>query len=159
MMSEKGYQYAEVTHTIKELPGGPKLVHLTFNVKEGPKVKIKRLDFDGNKALSDGELEKQMKENKPEHWLSWITGRGTYQEAKFEEDADRITENYRNKGYISARIGTPEIKILQGRQGREDALHRAEGARHRRRSLSRRQLRVRRQHGRQVRSACASCSS
>jgi outer membrane protein insertion porin family len=112
LMSEKGYQYAEVTHTIQELPGGPKLVHLTFNIKEGPKVKIKRLDFDGNKALSDGAIEKQMKENKPEHWLSWITGRGTYQEAKFEEDADRILENYRNQGYISARIGTPEIKIL-----------------------------------------------
>ena len=63
-------------------------MHLTFNINEGPKVKIKRLDFDGNKALSDGELEKQMKENRPEHWLSWITGRGTYQEAKFEEDAD-----------------------------------------------------------------------
>ena len=112
LMSEKGYQYAEVTHTIKEMPGGPKLVHLTFDIKEGPKVKIKRLDFDGNKALSDGALTKQMKENRPEHWLSWITGRGTYQEAKFEEDADRITENYRNKGYIAARIGTPEIKVL-----------------------------------------------
>jgi len=112
LMSEKGYQYAEVTHTIKEMPGGPKLVHLTFNISEGPKVKIKRLDFDGNKALSDGELQKQMKENRPEHWLSWITGRGTYQESKFEEDAERITENYRNKGYIGARIGTPEIKVL-----------------------------------------------
>ena len=41
-MSEKGYQFAEVTHKIKELPGGPKLVHLTFNIKEGPKVKIKQ---------------------------------------------------------------------------------------------------------------------
>ena len=112
LMSEKGYQYAEVTHTIKEMPGGPKLVHLTFNISEGPKVKIKQLDFDGNKALSDGELQKQMKENRPEHWLSWITGRGTYQESKFEEDAERITENYRNKGYIGARIGTPEIKVL-----------------------------------------------
>src|SRR4029453_15244982 len=99
--------------TKKERPGGPKLVHPTFNITEGPKVKIKRLDFDGNKALSDGNLQKQMKENRPEHWLSWITGRGTYQEAKFEEDAERITENYRNKGYIAARIGTPEIKGLQ----------------------------------------------
>jgi outer membrane protein insertion porin family len=112
MMSEKGYQYAQVTHDIQELPSGPKLVHLTFHISEGPKVKIKRLDFDGNKALSDGKLTKQMKENRPEHWLSWITGRGTYQEAKFEEDAEKITENYRNKGYIAARIGQPEVKVL-----------------------------------------------
>ncbi len=30
----------EVTHEIKEMPGGPKLVHLTFHIDEGPKVKI-----------------------------------------------------------------------------------------------------------------------
>jgi outer membrane protein insertion porin family len=112
MMAEKGYQFAEVTHTTKELPTGPKLVHLTFNIKEGPKVRIKRVDFEGNKAMSDGKLVKQMKANRPQHWLSWITGRGTYQEAKFEEDADKITENYRNHGYIAAHVGQPEIKVL-----------------------------------------------
>ena len=42
-----------------------------------------------------------MKENKPQHWLSFITGRGTYQEPKFEEDAERIQEYYREQGYIT----------------------------------------------------------
>ena len=54
-----------------------------------------------------------MKHNKAAHWLSFITSRGAYQEAMFEEDADRIQAYYRDKGYISARIGQPEIKILQ----------------------------------------------
>ena len=30
MMKEKGFQFADVTHEIKEIAGGPKLVHLTF---------------------------------------------------------------------------------------------------------------------------------
>jgi outer membrane protein insertion porin family len=111
-MASKGYQYAEVTHELKPLPGGPKLVHLTFNVEEGPKVNIKRVDFDGNKAVSDGTLAKQMKHNKSAHWLSWITSRGTYQEAMFEEDADRIQAYYRDRGYIGARVGNPEIQVL-----------------------------------------------
>jgi outer membrane protein insertion porin family len=111
-MASKGYQYAEVTHELKPLPGGPKLVHLTFNVEEGPKVRIKKIEFDGNKAISDGKLAKQMKNNKAAHWLSFVTSRGTYQEAMFEEDADRVTAYYRDRGYIAARIGQPEIKVL-----------------------------------------------
>lgn len=112
MMAEKGYEFAEVTPTVDELPGGPKLVKVTFNVDQGPKVKIRDIDFVGNEEIGDGALERQMKNTK-EHWfLSWITGRGTYQEAKFEEDADKVVEYYRNKGYVEARVGTPEVKTL-----------------------------------------------
>src|SRR5258707_3782170 len=64
MLREKGFQFAEVTHDIKEVPGGPKLVHITFQMEEGPKVKIRKIDFFGNKAIGDGKLKRQMKENK-----------------------------------------------------------------------------------------------
>ena len=49
MLKEKGFPYADVTHTIEALPGGPKLVHLAFNLSEGPKSRFS-IDFDGNKA-------------------------------------------------------------------------------------------------------------
>ena len=101
MLREKGFQFANVTHEIKESPGGPKLVHLTFNMDEGPKVKIRKIDFVGNKAISDGTLKRQMKENKergpfqdfihfPTWFLTIIGDRGTYQETKFDEDAEKI---------------------------------------------------------------------
>src|SRR6478672_7106789 len=45
MLKEKGFQFATVTHEIQEMPGGPKLVHLTFHMDEGPKVKIRTLTF------------------------------------------------------------------------------------------------------------------
>jgi outer membrane protein insertion porin family len=113
LLAEKGYQYAEVTHEMKPMSGGPKLVHLTFVMKEGPKVKIRKVEFTGNKAVSDGKLKKQMKNNKDgSGWLAWLGRDGTYQEAKFEEDADKIQEYYRNHGYINARIGVPELKQL-----------------------------------------------
>ena len=38
------------------MPGGPKLLHLTFNIKQGPKFKITEVIFDGNKAISDKTL-------------------------------------------------------------------------------------------------------
>jgi outer membrane protein insertion porin family len=113
LLSEKGHQFAEVTHEIKPMPGGPKLVHLTFVMNEGPKVRIREIDFVGNKAVSDGALRRQMKANKQQWLFSFITGRGTFQEAKFEEDAEKVTEYYRNRGYVAARVGAPELKYLQ----------------------------------------------
>ncbi len=113
LLSEKGHQFAEVTHQVTPMPGGPKLVHLSFVINEGPKVRIREIDFVGNKAVSDGALRKQMKANKQEWPFSFITGRGTFQEAKFEEDAEHVSEYYRNKGYIAARLGAPELKYLE----------------------------------------------
>jgi outer membrane protein insertion porin family len=113
MYAEKGFQYAEVKSTIKELAGGPKIVHLSFNIAEGPKVKIREVEFVGNQAVSNGKLAGKMKENKPRGFLSFITGGGTYQEAKFADDAEKVTEYYRDKGYIEARIGNPELKVME----------------------------------------------
>ena len=124
MMKEKGFQFATVTPEIKEIPGGPKLVHLTFNMDEGPKVKIRRLDFVGNKAMSDGTLKHQLKDNKERpgfqdavHLWDWIAGslgdRGTFQETKFDEDAEKIMSFYRDHGYVKANVGVPELKVLQ----------------------------------------------
>jgi outer membrane protein insertion porin family len=113
MMAEKGYQAAEVTHKITPVGGGPKLVNVTFNISEGPKIKIRDLEFIGNKAMSDRALQKKMKENKPKGLLGIFGGGGTYKEAKFEEDADKIVENYRNAGYITARVGQPEVRVME----------------------------------------------
>lgn len=112
-MAEKGYEFAEVTPTVEPLPTGPKLVKVVFHVEEGPKVRVRTINFEGNTAVGDRALARQMKETKQHGWLSWITGKGTYNEAKFEEDADKIVEYYRNKGHIQARVGRPEIKIIE----------------------------------------------
>ncbi|HUF24100.1 MAG TPA: outer membrane protein assembly factor BamA [Vicinamibacterales bacterium] len=113
LYAEKGYQYAEVKPEIKSVAGGPKLVHLTFHVSEGPKVRIREVDFVGNTAFKDGKLRGKMKENKPKGWLSFITGAGTYQEAKFADDAEAVTGYYLEKGYIRARVGQPQIEIVE----------------------------------------------
>ena len=60
-----------------------------------------------------------MKSTKAHGLLSWITGKGTYKETKFDEDAEKIIEYYRNKGYIAARVGQPEIKTLEDSKDKE----------------------------------------
>jgi outer membrane protein insertion porin family len=76
-------------------------------------VKVKTINFTGNAEVSDRSLGRQMKSTKAHGMFSWITGKGKYNEAKFEEDAEKIIEYYRNKGYITARVGQPEIKVIE----------------------------------------------
>jgi outer membrane protein insertion porin family len=113
MMAEKGFTNAEVDHKVTPVAGGPKLVNVTFNVSEGPKIKIREVDFVGNTAISDGKLQRKLKENKPKGILSFITGGGTYKETEYEADADRIVEYYQNQGYVRARVGQPELKVVE----------------------------------------------
>ena len=113
LYGEKGYQFAEVKPEITAVAGGPKTVNLTFHITEGPKVKIRDVEFLGNKEVSDRALGRKMKENKAGGFLSFITGGGTYREDKFAEDAEKVVEYYRDKGYIAARVGQPELKVLE----------------------------------------------
>ncbi len=112
-MADKGYEFAEVTSTVEPLPAGPKLVKVIFDVVEGPKVKVRTINFNGNSDVSDRALARQMKSTKKHGMLSWITGKGVYNENKFDEDAEKVIEYYRNKGYIGARVGQPEIKTIE----------------------------------------------
>ena len=118
-MAEKGYEFAEVTSIVEPLPAGPKLVKVVFDVKEGPKVKVRTINFNGNVEVSDRALGKQMKSTKATSMLSWITGKGTYNQNKFDEDAEKVVEYYRNEGYITARVGQPEIKIIEDSEDKE----------------------------------------
>ena len=117
MMAEQGFTNAEVTHTITPVAGGPKLVNVTFQVSEGPKLKIRDIEFVGNVAKSDRTLGRKMKENKtPNPFWGWITRGGTYKEDKFEMDADLIQAYYREEGYVRAQIGNPEVRTLEDSQ-------------------------------------------
>ena len=113
LLAEKGYPDARVDVKSEAVAGGPKLVHLTFAITEGPKIRIRNIDFVGNRAFGDGKLKGRMKENKEKGMFSFMMGGGTYQEAKFEEDAQKIIDYYRERGYLRAGVGQPDLKTLE----------------------------------------------
>jgi outer membrane protein insertion porin family len=110
--AEKGYNDVTVETKKEALPAGPKLVHLTFEIDQGPKYKLRQVVFDGNTAFSDATLRSQIKENKPSSFMG-LMGGGTYLEAKFAEDAELVNEFYLNKGYVQARVGQPQVEKLE----------------------------------------------
>jgi outer membrane protein insertion porin family len=113
LYAAEGYQFVEIQPETKPVEGGTKLVHVTFHITEGPKVRIQDVDFVGNTAMSDGKLSKKMKENKEKGFFGFITGGGTYKEDKFAEDAQLVTDFYRDEGYIMAQVGQPTMKTLE----------------------------------------------
>ena len=145
MLAEEGYQFGSVSHEIKEVAGGPKLVHLTFDIEHGPKVKIRKIEFLGNQEVDAGKLKKKMEANKESWWLSFMSGRGKYQEAKFAEDAESVVAYYRSEGYINARVGEPQLHVLEDSGDGRDPLGGATDPGHRGRAVPHRAGRVRRQ--------------
>jgi outer membrane protein insertion porin family len=112
LYAEKGYQYAVVSPAVRELAGGPKLAHVIFTISEGPKVAIRDVEFLGNRVFSDRTLANVLKANKAQSVLSLVTGRGTFNEEKFAEDAQSIVDYYRDRGYIATRVGQPTLRVL-----------------------------------------------
>ena len=91
----------------------PTLVQLTGALDEGPTIMIRSIEFVGNQGISSGVLKQQMKSNKEGSiWRRIFGGRRPYQAAKFSEDADQIVRYYRDHGYITARVGTPELTLV-----------------------------------------------
>jgi outer membrane protein insertion porin family len=115
MMAEKGFTNAEIKHTVTPVAGGPKLVNVTFNISEGPKLRIRDIEFVGNQAFSDRTLARKMKDNKSKEGLIFMTlfRSATYKEDKYEEDAERVAGFYREQGYVRARVGNPEVRTLR----------------------------------------------
>ena len=114
MMAEKGFTNAIVTHQTTAVAGGPKLVNVTFNIGEGPKLRIRTIEFVGNQAFSDRKLARKMKDNKSKKGLIFMTlfRSATYKEDKYEDDAEKVAAFYREQGYVRARVGNPEVKTL-----------------------------------------------
>jgi outer membrane protein insertion porin family len=112
LYAEKGYNDAVVTTERANVAGGAKLLHLTFKIESGPKVEVAEVLFDGNQAFNDGKLRRQMKDNKPNGFLGFL-GDATFQQAKFADDAERVSEFYKNNGYAGAQVGQPRVEVIR----------------------------------------------
>ncbi|UCG65364.1 MAG: outer membrane protein assembly factor BamA [Deltaproteobacteria bacterium] len=103
---QEGYHNVEIRERIEELPNNE--VALTYQITEGDKVFIKKIQFIGNVNFDDGDLEDIM--DTGEKWfLSFLTNSGQLDRKKLESDISKIKSFYHNNGYIKAQVGEPDI--------------------------------------------------
>jgi outer membrane protein insertion porin family len=107
---KKGYSRVKVSNTIdKNDNTGTGVV--TFNIDEGPEVEIEAIKFVGNAHIKAGTLRDQMTTETYTWLISWFTGTGHYLEDTFQDDLDKLTTYYKNKGYLDVDIPENEVEF------------------------------------------------
>src|SRR5208282_4114561 len=113
LLAAHGHQFATVKTDVKTVP--PASVQVTFNIKEGPVVKVGKISFVGNQHLSALDLRRAMKNLKPIGIPYSIIFEDlfaqTYDSSKLEEDTERVRQAYRDKGYANAAVEEPKTQI------------------------------------------------
>jgi outer membrane protein insertion porin family len=113
MLGEHGHQFAVIKTEVKTIP--PAAVALTFNIKEGPTVKVGKIAFQGNTALDTRTLRYAMKNLRPigiphSIFLENLFP-STFDASKLDEDAERVRQAYRDRGYFKALTGEPQTNV------------------------------------------------
>ena len=113
LLSEHGRQFATIRSEVRQIP--PAAVGITFVIKEGPKVKVGKIAFVGNKNINSRILRGAMKNLKPvgiphSIFLESLFAK-TYDATKLEEDTERVRAEYQNRGYFKAGGGDPKTEI------------------------------------------------
>jgi outer membrane protein insertion porin family len=113
LLAEHGRQFSTVRTEIRQIP--PAAVGITFVIKEGPKVKVGKIKFEGNKNVPTRVLRYSMKNLRPigvphSIFLENIFAR-TYDATKLDEDTERVRNEYQNRGYFKVIVNQPKTQI------------------------------------------------
>jgi outer membrane protein insertion porin family len=113
LLAEHGRQFSTIRTEVRQIP--PAAVGITFVVKEGPKVKVGKIKFEGNKNVPTRVLRYAMKNLRPigvphSIFLEDIFAR-TYDATKLDEDTERVRNEYQNRGYFKVIVNQPKTQI------------------------------------------------
>lgn len=107
---KKGFFNAEVniitTEVIDTLD--KKRVNMLVDIDQKEKVKIKKINFEGNDIFRDQRLKKALKKTKQKNFIR-ILKRSKYIEADFKEDLVSLIDLYKENGYRDARVVSDSI--------------------------------------------------
>jgi len=113
-LAERGRQFATVQPEVRQIP--PSSLEIVFNVNEGPKVKVGKINIVGNHAFSKRRVIRAMKNSHPYGIPYSILFEDlfarTYDSEKLDEDKDFIRDAYQQKGYFTARVLDQTVKIV-----------------------------------------------
>ena len=89
---------------------------ITFEVKEGPKVKVGKIPFEGNKHVNSRTLRAAMKNLHPigiphSIFLENLFAK-TYDASKLEEDTERVRAEFQNRGYFKALVEIRRLRFM-----------------------------------------------
>lgn len=119
LLAERGRQFAKVTPDIQQLP--PASLAITMRVDEGPKVKVGKINIEGNTVYSDRIVKRSMKVLKPTGIPYSIFAESlfskTFDSTKADIDGQLISQFYQKNGYFLARVTDVKVDLVDGGNG------------------------------------------
>lgn len=108
---KKGFADAKITIQDKINANDPNLVDWTIEVAKGKRVKIAKIEFDGNDQVSDAKLRKKgFKETKQKRFgIKGILKPSKFIKDKYEEDKINLISYYNSLGFRDARIVSDSV--------------------------------------------------
>ncbi len=113
LYTREGFYLASVDYEIR--PVNEAEVDVWFKVDEKAKVKIRDVQFIGNKDLSDDELRAAIATRRADA-LSFLNDSGVYNQEAFERDLLIVSGYYWDRGYANVKVGTPQLRLSRDKQ-------------------------------------------
>lgn len=108
MLASKGFPNAKIDVTTEEVSAVS--IGLTFNIDQGRRSRIIKIEFEGNQIFKDGELAGALQLVKKTGLISRFKGMDILDLRKLQYDLQKNVREYMfSKGYFQARIGEPEV--------------------------------------------------
>ena len=85
--------------------------NMIISIDKGKRVKVKKINFEGNEQFTNGKLRRSMKKTKRKNPIRFWK-RSKYTEEGFEEDRESILKKYKSNGYRDARIISDTLRVL-----------------------------------------------
>jgi outer membrane protein insertion porin family len=105
---------ATVTPKIVELP--QKRVDLIFEINEGPKSGVLRVNFLGNKEFSDNDL-RDVVVTEQSSWYKFFSSNANYDPDRLEYDKEQLRKHYRNRGFYDFRVVSAVAELAPDKNG------------------------------------------
>ncbi|ODT63573.1 MAG: outer membrane protein assembly factor BamA [Phenylobacterium sp. SCN 69-14] len=105
---------AQVTPKIVELP--QKRVDLIFEINEGPKSGVLRVNFLGNKEFSDNDL-RDVVVTEQTTWYKFFATNANYDPDRLEYDKEQLRKHYRNRGFYDFRVISAIAELAPDKNG------------------------------------------
>ena len=121
LLAENGRQFATIRTTYERIPA-TNAVRVTFNITEGPKVKVGKIDMEGNAAFSDRKIIRTMRHSRPYAVplgiTQWNVMSKTYDRRKLSEDLEiGIRGLYQDNGYFTVLVKEPVTDTVDINRG------------------------------------------
>jgi outer membrane protein insertion porin family len=113
LLLEKGLTDGNIDVNLNKI--GKNELEVAFQIKEGSRIKVGEIVFEGSPKLRESVLNGAMKDNKEHGLISAIAGKDTFNQNKLDEDLSSLKSKLQEKGYMEATVGEPRIEEITKR--------------------------------------------